>query len=114
MCFTAFTKNFLLISSLCTVVSGTKAFSFLFIHMHSYVAFYLQDAQKECLLVNAPLICRASSRVPFSVLKYAMTLDGEGSVHFHVIFLSCTSFQCRISKLHKLLAVFSCLITFLV
>lgn len=39
--------------------------------------FHLQDAQKECLLVNAPLICRAASRVPFSVLKYAMTLDGE-------------------------------------
>lgn len=38
---------------------------------------HLQDAQKECLLVNAPLICRAASRVPFSVLKYAMTLDGE-------------------------------------
>lgn len=37
----------------------------------------LQDAQKECLLVNAPLICRAASRVPFSVLKYAMTLDGK-------------------------------------
>ncbi|KAL9297054.1 hypothetical protein ACSQ67_022950 [Phaseolus vulgaris] len=37
----------------------------------------IEDAQRECLLVNAPLICRAASRVPFSVLKYAMTLDGE-------------------------------------
>ncbi|KAK7243238.1 hypothetical protein RIF29_38029 [Crotalaria pallida] len=37
----------------------------------------LEDAQKACLLVNAPLICRAASRVPFSVLKYAMTLDGK-------------------------------------
>ncbi|CAI8613268.1 unnamed protein product [Vicia faba] len=37
----------------------------------------IEDAQKECLLVNAPLICRAHSRVPFSVLKYAMTLDGK-------------------------------------
>ncbi|XP_014496508.1 riboflavin biosynthesis protein PYRR, chloroplastic [Vigna radiata var. radiata] len=37
----------------------------------------VEDAQKECLLVNAPLICRAASRVPFSVLKYAMTLDGK-------------------------------------
>ncbi|KAJ1443570.1 YbiA-like superfamily [Sesbania bispinosa] len=37
----------------------------------------IEDAQKECLLVNAPLICRAASRVPFSVLKYAMTLDGK-------------------------------------
>jgi hypothetical protein len=62
-----------------------------------YVLFYLQDAQKECLLVNAPLICRASSRVPFSVLKYAMTLDGKDSVQFHVIVFSCMSFQHRIS-----------------
>ncbi|XP_027353545.1 riboflavin biosynthesis protein PYRR, chloroplastic isoform X2 [Abrus precatorius] len=37
----------------------------------------VEDAQKACLLVNAPLICRAASRVPFSVLKYAMTLDGK-------------------------------------
>ncbi|KAK7374383.1 hypothetical protein VNO80_07813 [Phaseolus coccineus] len=38
---------------------------------------HIEDAQRECLLVNAPLICRAASRVPFSVLKYAMTLDGK-------------------------------------
>ncbi|XP_010426181.1 PREDICTED: riboflavin biosynthesis protein PYRR, chloroplastic [Camelina sativa] len=37
----------------------------------------LEDARKSCLLVNAPLIHRACSRVPFSVLKYAMTLDGK-------------------------------------
>ncbi|TKY65346.1 Riboflavin biosynthesis protein PYRR [Spatholobus suberectus] len=37
----------------------------------------IEDAQKECLFVNAPLICRVASRVPFSVLKYAMTLDGK-------------------------------------
>ncbi|WCJ21981.1 Riboflavin biosynthesis protein PYRR chloroplastic [Euphorbia peplus] len=37
----------------------------------------IEDAQKSCLLVNAPLIHRATSRVPFSVLKYAMTLDGK-------------------------------------
>ncbi|XP_068640393.1 riboflavin biosynthesis protein PYRR, chloroplastic isoform X1 [Aristolochia californica] len=36
-----------------------------------------EDAIKSCLLVNAPLHYRASSRVPFSVLKYAMTLDGK-------------------------------------
>lgn len=39
-----------------------------------------QDARKSCLLVNAPLIHRANSRVPFSILKYAMTLDGENYV----------------------------------
>ncbi|XP_022746964.1 riboflavin biosynthesis protein PYRR, chloroplastic isoform X2 [Durio zibethinus] len=32
---------------------------------------------EACLLVNLPLIYRAASRVPFSVLKYAMTLDGK-------------------------------------
>ncbi|KAG7970346.1 hypothetical protein I3843_07G079400 [Carya illinoinensis] len=37
----------------------------------------LEEAQKSCLLVNAPIICRAASQVPFSVLKYAMTLDGK-------------------------------------
>ncbi|ONI05204.1 hypothetical protein PRUPE_6G362000 [Prunus persica] len=37
----------------------------------------IEEARKSCLLVNAPLICRAASRVPFSVLKYAMTLDGK-------------------------------------
>ncbi|CAI8613275.1 unnamed protein product [Vicia faba] len=37
----------------------------------------IEDAQKECLLVNAPLICRAHLHVPFSVLNYAMTLDGK-------------------------------------
>ncbi|KAJ7976617.1 Riboflavin biosynthesis protein PYRR chloroplastic [Quillaja saponaria] len=36
-----------------------------------------EEAQKACQLVNAPLICRACSRIPFSVLKYAMTLDGK-------------------------------------
>ncbi|KAL6970724.1 hypothetical protein U1Q18_030417 [Sarracenia purpurea var. burkii] len=37
----------------------------------------IEEALKSCLLVNAPLLYRAASRVPFSVLKYAMTLDGE-------------------------------------
>ncbi|KAK0591791.1 hypothetical protein LWI29_008121 [Acer saccharum] len=37
----------------------------------------MEEARKSCLIVNAPLIHRACSRVPFSVLKYAMTLDGK-------------------------------------
>jgi len=37
----------------------------------------LQEARKSCLLVNGPLIIRAASKVPYSVLKYAMTLDGK-------------------------------------
>ncbi|XP_051120157.1 riboflavin biosynthesis protein PYRR, chloroplastic [Andrographis paniculata] len=37
----------------------------------------IEDALKSCLLVNAPLLYRAACQVPFSVLKYAMTLDGK-------------------------------------
>ncbi|XAR65785.1 hypothetical protein NMG60_11011729 [Bertholletia excelsa] len=37
----------------------------------------IEEALKSCLLVNAPLLYRAASRFPFSVLKYAMTLDGK-------------------------------------
>ncbi|GMI94186.1 pyrimidine reductase, PHOTOSENSITIVE 1 [Hibiscus trionum] len=37
----------------------------------------VEEARKACLLVNLPLIYRAASHVPFSVLKYAMTLDGK-------------------------------------
>ncbi|GMY13914.1 riboflavin biosynthesis protein PYRR, chloroplastic isoform X1 [Fagus crenata] len=37
----------------------------------------IEEARKACLLVNAPIICRSALRVPFSVLKYAMTLDGK-------------------------------------
>ncbi|KAF7817738.1 riboflavin biosynthesis protein PYRR, chloroplastic isoform X1 [Senna tora] len=37
----------------------------------------IEEARKACLLVNAPLIFRAASQLPFSVLKYAMTLDGK-------------------------------------
>lgn len=36
-----------------------------------------EEALKSCLVVNAPLLFRAAFRVPFSVLKYAMTLDGK-------------------------------------
>ncbi|KAI3459134.1 hypothetical protein Pfo_015797 [Paulownia fortunei] len=35
------------------------------------------EGLKSCLQVNAPLLYRAACRVPFSVLKYAMTLDGK-------------------------------------
>ncbi|KAL3838545.1 hypothetical protein ACJIZ3_023136 [Penstemon smallii] len=37
----------------------------------------VEEALKSCHLVNAPLLYRAAYRVPFSVLKYAMTLDGK-------------------------------------
>ncbi|GFQ00391.1 riboflavin biosynthesis protein pyrr chloroplastic [Phtheirospermum japonicum] len=35
----------------------------------------IEEGLKSCLLVNAPLLYRAACRVPFSILKYAMTLD---------------------------------------
>ncbi|OVA14785.1 CMP/dCMP deaminase [Macleaya cordata] len=38
---------------------------------------FIEEALKSCFLVNAPLLYRAASRAPFSVLKYAMTLDGK-------------------------------------
>ncbi|RWW09927.1 hypothetical protein BHE74_00056121 [Ensete ventricosum] len=41
------------------------------------VSSLVQDALKSCLMVNAPLLYRAAFHVPFSILKYAMTLDGE-------------------------------------
>ncbi|XP_042033912.1 riboflavin biosynthesis protein PYRR, chloroplastic-like [Salvia splendens] len=37
----------------------------------------MEESLKSCLLVNAPLLYRAACQVPFSVLKYAMTLDGK-------------------------------------
>ncbi|KAG1331561.1 putative Riboflavin biosynthesis protein PYRR, chloroplastic [Cocos nucifera] len=34
-----------------------------------------EEALKSCLVVNAPLLYRTACHVPFSILKYAMTLD---------------------------------------
>lgn len=36
-----------------------------------------EEALQSCRMVNAPLLCRAAQRMPYSVLKYAMTLDGK-------------------------------------
>lgn len=47
----------------------------MFLTSYSFLCF--QEALKSCLIVNAPLLYRAACQVPFSVLKYAMTLDGE-------------------------------------
>ncbi|MBA0797128.1 hypothetical protein Gohar_007850, partial [Gossypium harknessii] len=48
----------------------------------------VEEAQKACLLVNLPFVHRAASRVPFSVLKYAMTLDAVKYMgHFRQCFL---------------------------
>ncbi|KAH9312839.1 hypothetical protein KI387_027874, partial [Taxus chinensis] len=37
----------------------------------------IEEALKACQVVNAPLLYREACRIPFSVLKYAMTLDGK-------------------------------------
>ncbi|XP_052490526.1 riboflavin biosynthesis protein PYRR, chloroplastic isoform X3 [Gossypium raimondii] len=48
----------------------------------------VEEARKACLLVNLPFVHRAASRVPFSVLKYAMTLDAVKYMgHFRRCFL---------------------------
>ncbi|CAA6659810.1 unnamed protein product [Spirodela intermedia] len=44
---------------------------------HTPVSALLKEALKSCLVVNAPLLYRAAYRLPFSILKYAMTLDGK-------------------------------------
>ncbi|KAL5573960.1 hypothetical protein UlMin_023557 [Ulmus minor] len=58
------------------------------------------EAQKSCILVNAPLICRATSRVPFSVLKYAMTLDGKIAANSgHAAWISSKNSRSRVFEL---------------
>lgn len=37
----------------------------------------IEESLKACQLVNASLLYREAYRIPFSVLKYAMTLDGK-------------------------------------
>ncbi|XP_073117919.1 riboflavin biosynthesis protein PYRR, chloroplastic isoform X4 [Elaeis guineensis] len=44
---------------------------------HTPVSSLVQEALKSCLVVNAPLLYRTACHVPFSILKYAMTLDGK-------------------------------------
>ncbi|XP_023005627.1 riboflavin biosynthesis protein PYRR, chloroplastic-like [Cucurbita maxima] len=60
----------------------------------------VEEARKECFLVNAPLICKAASRVPFSVLKYAMTLDGKiAASSGHAAWISGVSSRQRVFQL---------------
>ncbi|KAL5566723.1 hypothetical protein UlMin_029887 [Ulmus minor] len=60
----------------------------------------IEEARKSCLLVNAPLICRAASRVPFSVLKYAMTLDGKiAASSGHAAWISSKNSRSRVFEL---------------
>lgn len=59
-----------------------------------------EEALKSCLLVNAPLLYRAASRVPFSVLKYAMTLDGKiAATSGHASWISSKKSRSRVFEL---------------
>lgn len=60
----------------------------------------MEEARKSCLLVNAPLIHRATSQVPFSVLKYAMTLDGKiATTSGHATWISSKKSRNRVFEL---------------
>ncbi|KAK9141133.1 hypothetical protein Scep_010814 [Stephania cephalantha] len=60
----------------------------------------IEDALKSCYAVNAPLLFRASSRVPFSVLKYAMTLDGKiAASSGHASWISSKQSRSRVFEL---------------
>jgi diaminohydroxyphosphoribosylaminopyrimidine deaminase/5-amino-6-(5-phosphoribosylamino)uracil reductase len=36
-----------------------------------------KEALRACQVVNAPLLYRAAYKIPYSILKFAMTLDGK-------------------------------------
>ncbi|KAI6682619.1 hypothetical protein NL676_036500 [Syzygium grande] len=60
----------------------------------------IEEAQKACRIVNAPLVYRAASQVPFSVLKYAMTLDGKiAASSGHAAWISSKKSRSRVFEL---------------
>ncbi|KAL2941457.1 Riboflavin biosynthesis protein PYRR chloroplastic [Bienertia sinuspersici] len=60
----------------------------------------VEEALKSCLLVNAPLVVRAASQVPYSVFKYAMTLDGKIATNKgHSAWISSNVSRCRVLEL---------------
>ncbi|KAI3694255.1 hypothetical protein L1987_77218 [Smallanthus sonchifolius] len=60
----------------------------------------IEDALKSCLVVNAPLLYRSACRVPFSVLKYAMTLDGKiAATSGHASWISSKQSRSRVFEL---------------
>ncbi|KAK3028787.1 hypothetical protein RJ639_039053 [Escallonia herrerae] len=62
--------------------------------------FAMEEALKSCLLVNAPLLYRSAFRVPYSVLKYAMTLDGKtATTEGHAKWISSNESRTRVFDL---------------
>ncbi|KAF5753940.1 putative riboflavin biosynthesis protein RibD [Helianthus annuus] len=60
----------------------------------------IEDALKACRVVNAPLLYRSASQVPFSVLKYAMTLDGKiAASSGHASWISSKKSRSRVFEL---------------
>lgn len=60
----------------------------------------LEEARKSCLIVNAPLLYGAACHVPFSVLKYAMTLDGKiATSSGHASWISSIKSRSRVFEL---------------
>ncbi|CAK9164485.1 unnamed protein product [Ilex paraguariensis] len=60
----------------------------------------IEEALKSCLVVNAPLLYRNASQVPFSVLKYAMTLDGKiAASSGHASWISSRKSRTRVFEL---------------
>ncbi|XP_078434792.1 cytidine/deoxycytidylate deaminase family protein [Wolffia australiana] len=59
-----------------------------------------EEALKSCLLVNTPLLFRAAHHVPFSILKYAMTLDGKiATSSGHASWVSSAQSRARVFEL---------------
>lgn len=60
----------------------------------------IEEAVESCLLVNAPLLYRTACGVPFSVLKYAMTLDGKiAASSGHASWISSKKSRTRVFEL---------------
>ncbi|KAL7586221.1 hypothetical protein Lser_V15G39634 [Lactuca serriola] len=60
----------------------------------------MEDALKSCLVVNAPLLYRSAFQLPFSVLKYAMTLDGKiATSSGHSLWISNEKSRSRVFEL---------------
>ncbi|CAH9077118.1 unnamed protein product [Cuscuta epithymum] len=61
---------------------------------------FFEEAHKSCLIVNAPLLYGAACQVPFSVLKYAMTLDGKiAASSGHASWISSIKSRSRVFEL---------------
>jgi len=57
----------------------------------------VQQTLMSCLAANEPLLHRAATRKPFSVLKYAMTLDGKIAASTgHSAWVSCPTARQRV------------------